>query len=419
MTADRQRGPDRRDRPHDTTRPYDLVLFGATGFTGALTAEYLAEHADAGTRWALAGRNRAKLTAVRDRLAELNPECADLPLLHADTGDAASIEEVANSARVVITTVGPYVKYGEPLVAACARAGTDYVDLTGEPTFVDRMYVKYHAEAERSGARIVHACGFDSVPHDLGVYYTVKQLPEGVPLHVEGFLRVRADASGGTLHSAIGMFADPAGMVRAERERRRAEPPPAGRRVRVSRRATPKARVGGGWTLPLPTIDPQIIVRSAAALDRYGPDFSYGHYLAVRRLATAAGMAAGAGALVGLSALPPTRNLLLRLRTPGEGPSAEQRARNWFSVKFVGEGGGERVVTEVAGGDPGYGETAKMLAESALCLAHDDLPETAGQVTTAAAMGDALIERLTGAGIAFRVLSTDKVLSSGRGLGSG
>lgn len=385
-------------------RPYDVVLFGATGFTGALTAEYLARHAGPGTRWALAGRNQAKLAAVRDRLAELDPACAELPLLHADTTDAASIEQIAESARVVITTVGPYVKYGEPLVAACARAGTDYVDLTGEPTFVDQMYVKYHEAAVRSGARIVHACGFDSIPHDLGAYFTVKQLPEGVPLHVEGFLRVRGDASGGTLHSAVGIFGDAAGMVRAERERRKVEDRPAGRTVRISRRPAPKARVGGGWTLPLPTIDPRIVVRSAAALDRYGPDFSYGHYVAVKRLATAAGMAAGSGALLALAALPPTRSLLLRLRTPGDGPSEERRARNWFSVKFVGEGGGRRVVTEVAGGDPGYTETAKMLAESALCLAHDDLPATSGQVTTAAAMGDALIDRLVKAGITFRAL---------------
>ncbi|HEY8478714.1 MAG TPA: saccharopine dehydrogenase NADP-binding domain-containing protein [Spirillospora sp.] len=388
-------------------RPYDLVLFGATGFTGGLTAEYLAEHADPGTRWALAGRNRAKLTAVRERLAKLNPACAGLPLLHADTADVASVEAVAASARVVITTVGPYVKYGEPVVAACARAGTDYVDLTGEPTFVDRMYVKYHREAERSGARIVHACGFDSMPHDLGVYYTVQQLPEGVPLHVEGFVRARADVSGGTVHSAVGIVGDPVGMVRAERERRKVEERPAGRRVRVSRRPVPRTRVGDGWTLPMPTIDPQIVLRSAAALDRYGPDFSYGHYFAVRRLAVAAGLVAGAGGLTALAALPPTRDLLLRLRAPGDGPSEEERARNWFRVTFAGEGGGRRVVTEVAGGDPGYGETSKMLAEAALCLAHDDLPETAGQVTTAVAMGDALIERLTKAGITFRVVKSE------------
>ncbi|QFG20922.1 trans-acting enoyl reductase family protein [Actinomadura sp. WMMB 499] len=387
-------------------RPYDIVLFGATGFTGGLTAEYLAGHADPGTRWALAGRSTAKLEKVRDRLAGIDPACAELPLLRADTSDQASIDELARSARVVVTAVGPYVKYGEPLVAACARAGTDYVDLTGEPTFVDRMYVKYHAEAARTGARIVHACGFDSIPHDLGVYFTVKQLPEGVPLHVEGFVRARADASGGTLHSALGIFGDLPGMVRAERERRALEGRPDGRTVRVSRRPAPKNRVGDGWTLPMPTIDPQIIARSAAALDRYGPDFSYGHYIAVKRLPTAAAMAAGAGAVTVLAQVPPARTLLAKLKPSGAGPSAETRARNWFSVKFAGEGGGRRVVTEVAGGDPGYGETAKMLGESALCLAHDDLPKTSGQVTTATAMGDALLERLSRAGMKFRVLTS-------------
>ncbi|MFI6516074.1 saccharopine dehydrogenase family protein [Spirillospora sp. NPDC050679] len=384
-------------------RPYDIVLFGATGFTGGLTAEYLARHAGAGLRWALAGRNQAKLAAVRDRLAGIDPACAELPLLHADTADTASIEAVATAARVVITTVGPYGRFGEPLVAACARAGTDYVDLTGEPTFVDEMYLRHHEQAVRTGARIVHACGFDSIPQDLGAYFTVKHLPEGVPLHVEAFVRASGDASGGTLHSAVGVFADLPGMVRAERDRRAVEPRPEGRRARISRRPVPRAGVSG-WTLPLPVVDTQIVTRSAMALERYGPDFSYGSYLAVKRLPVAAGLAAGSVAAVALAQLPPTRSLLLRLRTPGEGPSAEERAKHWFSVKFVGEGGGKRVVTEVAGGDPGYGETAVMLAESALCLAQDDLPDTAGQVTTAAAMGDALIDRLQKAGITFRVL---------------
>ncbi|QXJ20744.1 saccharopine dehydrogenase NADP-binding domain-containing protein [Actinomadura graeca] len=384
-------------------RPYDIVLFGATGFTGALTAEYLAGHAGAGTRWALAGRDQARLAEVRDRTAAVDPACAGLRLLHADTADPSSIEELARTARVVISTVGPYARHGEPLVAACARAGTDYVDLTGEPAFIDRMYVRYHEEAVRSGARIVHACGFDSIPADLGVYFTVKQLPEDVPLDVEGFLRVHGDISGGTLHSVIGIVTDVPGMMGAERERRKAEGRPEGRRVRISRRPAPRTRVGDGWTLPLPAIDPQIVARSAAALDRYGPDFAYGHYVAVRRLASAVGLTAGAGALLALAQLPPVRPLLLRVRAPGEGPSAERRARNWFSLTFVGEGGGRRVVTEVAGGDPGYTETARMLGESALCLAHDDLPETAGQVTTATAMGDALIDRLVKAGLAFRV----------------
>src|SRR6187455_1817476 len=161
----------------DSSRPYDLVLFGGTGFTGGLTADYLAAHLPAGKRWALVGRNRTKLDAVAARIATANPDAPVPELVEADAGDPAAMREVAESTRVVITTVGPYVLYGDPLVAACAEAGTDYVDLTGEPEFVDRMYVAHHATAERTGARLVHACGFDSIPHDLGAYYAVQHLP--------------------------------------------------------------------------------------------------------------------------------------------------------------------------------------------------------------------------------------------------
>ncbi|MGI8332900.1 saccharopine dehydrogenase family protein [Actinomadura scrupuli] len=388
-------------------RTYDLVLFGATGFTGGLTAEYLAEHAPEGTRWALAGRNQAKLAALRERLTAFDPACKDLPLLHADVADSGSIRAVAESTRVVVTTVGPYITYGEPLVAACAAAGTDYLDLTGEPEFVDLMYVRHHEQARATGARIVHACGFDSIPHDLGAYFTVLQLPEDVPIRVEGFVRANGAASGGTAHSAITAMSRARQTARAALARRRVEPIPAGRRVRVVKGLSRFAPPSGAWTLPMPTIDPMVVTRSARALDRYGPDFSYGHYLAVRHLVGAAGAVAGVAGVFALAQLPPTRDLLLRIKSPGEGPTPEKRAKSWFNVRFVGEGGGRRVVTEVAGGDPGYDETAKMLAEAALCLVHDDLPETSGQVTTAAAMGDRLIDRLQKAGITFRVLRQD------------
>jgi short subunit dehydrogenase-like uncharacterized protein len=162
----------------------------------------------------------------------------------------------------------------------------------------------------------------------------------------------------------------------------------------------------GFWAVPLPTIDPQVVKRSAGALERYGPDFSYGHYAAVKRLPVAVGGVAGVGAIFALSQLPPARNWLLGRMKSGEGPSPDRRERSWFRVLFVGEGGGRRVVTQVAGGDPGYGETAKMLAESALCLAGDNLPPTSGQVTTAVAMGDALIGRLRGRGISFELLES-------------
>jgi short subunit dehydrogenase-like uncharacterized protein len=162
----------------------------------------------------------------------------------------------------------------------------------------------------------------------------------------------------------------------------------------------------GGWAAPVPTIDPQHVLRSARALDRYGPDFSYSHYMVTKRLASLAGLGVGAGAAVALAQMRPTRNALLKLKNPGEGPSEEQRARSWFRVRFVAHGDGRRVVTEVSGGDPGYTETSKMLAESALCLAHDQLPERSGQLTTAVAMGQPLIDRLTRAGIEFRVVGS-------------
>lgn len=386
------------------SRRYDLALFGATGFTGGLTARYLAEHGPANLRWALVGRNRAKLEAVAAGLAEIDSEVPAPELLEADAADRAALAKVAEAARVVVTTVGPYALYGEPLVAACAAAGTDYVDLTGEPEFVDRMWLLHNAEAERSGARLVHCCGFDSIPHDLGAYFTVKQLPEGVPLRVDGYVHFGASFSGGTYHSAINAFARGRQTLAAARERRRREPRPAGREVHSAPARVRRDPERGGWVVPLPTIDGAVIRRSAAALERYGPNFTYGHNLVAKHLASVAALAAGVGAVALLAPLPPTRKLLLKVKAPGEGPSEAERERSWFKVAFVGEGGGQRVLTEVSGGDPGYTETSKMLAESGLCLAFDDLPATAGQVTTAVAMGDALLERLRAAGLSFRVL---------------
>ncbi len=391
-----------------SAREHDFVLFGATGFTGGLTAEYLARAASAaGTRWALAGRSPEKLKAVAERLG------VDVPLLRADVEDAASLRELAESTKVVATTVGPYIRYGEPLVAACAAAGTDYVDLTGEPEFVDLMYVRHHAAAAASGARLVHACGFDSIPHDLGVLFTVEQLPEGVPLKVEGYVRAAARFSGGTLDSALTAFSRVRSSQKAAGDRRASESRPDGRRVR-GEKPLPR-HVGGeiGWALPLPTIDPQIVLRSARALDVYGPDFTYGHYAWVKRLPTVVGASIAMPALVLASQLGPVRDLLTSRLGSGQGPSEETRERSWFKVRFHGREvsadgsdvpGGASVVCEVSGGDPGYTETAKMLAESALSLAHDDLPTVAGQTTTAVAMGDALRERLQNAGIRFAIV---------------
>lgn len=386
-------------------RSYDIVLFGATGFTGGLTAEYLASNAPRELRWALAGRNRAKLEAIRERLASIDPACAELPLLIADSTDEASLRKLAESTRVLVSTVGPYALYGEPLVAACAKAGTDYADLTGEPEFVDKMWLKYDATARASGARLVHCCGFDSIPHDLGAYFTVLQLPEGEPVTVEGYVRAGGEFSGGTFASAITGFSRARQTLSAGRERRGKETRPAGRKVHGQTRPPHRDQEQGGWVVPLPTIDPFVVRRSAAALDRYGPDFTYGHYLVIKRLASLAGLGVAIPTTMLAAQLPPARKALMKLApSPGEGPSEEKRSKSWFCVRFVGSANGARVVTEVSGGDPGYTETAKMLAESAMALALDDIPSRSGQLTPVAAIGDALLERLPKAGMTIRVV---------------
>lgn len=387
-------------------REYDIVLFGATGFTGGLTAEYLAAHAPPGLRWALAGRNRAKLEAVRRRLQAISPACKDLALLDADSGRPESLQSVASSARVVITTVGPYILHGEPLVAACAEAGTDYVDLTGEPEFVDLMWLRYHELAQRSGARLIHSCGFDSIPHDLGAYFTIQQLPEGVPLSVEGFVSGSGTFSAGTYHSAIHAFSRLRGYQKVRRERRAREQRPAGRSIGSLPGGIRHRDDIHAWAVPFPSIDEQVIQRSAAAIDRYGPAFRYRHYIRLKSFKQVSMLLGGAGTLMALAQWGPTRRWLLSKRKSGDGPDEARRARSRFAVKFIGSGGGRRVVTQVSGGDPGYGETSKMLAESALCLALDALPKRAGQLTTVSAMGDALLRRLQAAGIRFEVLDS-------------
>jgi short subunit dehydrogenase-like uncharacterized protein len=390
--------------PARDTRDFDIVVFGATGFTGELTAAYLAEHAPVGLRWALAGRNQAKLEQVRSRLAAKDASLAELPLLQADSTDDASLRAVAEATRVIITTVGPYTLHGEPLVAACAEAGTDYLDLTGEPEFVDRMYLAHHDRAVETGARLVHAAGFDSIPHDLGAWFTVQELGSSEPISLRGVVRSNAMFSGGTFHSAMTAMSRPKQMREAMVSRRKKEGRPDGRKSRAVAGKPHRDRSLGLWLLPLPTIDPFVVARSGAALASYGPDFRYSHYAGLKTLRYTAGAVAAVSGIVVSAQIPPVRNFLKSRIKQGDGPSEKRREKSWFTVDFVGESGGRSVRTRVSGGDPGYDETAKMLAESALCLALDDNPQTAGQVTTAYAMAENLLTRLQKAGMSFEVL---------------
>ncbi|AXI03942.1 saccharopine dehydrogenase family protein [Aquirhabdus parva] len=387
-------------------RAFDIVLFGATGFTGVLTAEYLAQHAPKGMRWALAGRNIAKLEDVRARVVAINPAYKDLPILSADTSDAASLKALAESTKVVITTAGPFVSYGgDAMVGACATAGTHYCDITGEPEFKDQSWLNWHETAVKTGAKIVHSCGVDSIPHDLGVFFTVQQLPKDVPLRIEGIVGGDARPSGGTYHTIVTAMSRLYPLAKSYFQRHAREAKAEKRRIGMTLPLLRYSRDLKSWVLPFPTIDPQIVKHSANALASYGPDFRYGHFMEVKHLHTVVAMMGGLTGIIALAQTPMTKRFLLSLNKPGDGPSPEVRAKSWFRVLFTGTGGGKTVVTEVRGGDPGYDETAKMLAESAMCLAFDDLPALGGQLTTAVAMGEPLLARLQAAGLSFKVIA--------------
>ncbi len=389
-----------------TTRPWDIVVFGATGFAGRLIARYLAQHAPPGLKLAIAGRSRDKLVAVRAELGVDAAATEAIGIVLASVDDAASLAAMARGCRVLVTTVGPYMRHGLPVVAACVAAGTDYIDLTGEPGFVAAITERHDAEARANGSLVVPCCGFDSIPTDLGVLFTIKQLPADLPITIEGYFEARAGFSGGTFASALGAFAE---LGRGGARPHRPSDATPGRVVKRLPARLHYQKTLRRWALPMPTIDPSIALRSARSRADYGPEFRYGHYLTMKSLPQVGLLLAGLGALVTLAQTGPTRKLLERLRPAGTGPSEAERQASWFKFTFFARAGEHRVVTEVRGGDPGYDETARMAAESALCLAteRERLPHRGGVRTTAEAMGEPLLARLQAAGLRFRVLPAD------------
>ena len=380
-------------------RDLDLVLLGATGFTGGLVAEDLTRQlGSSGLRWAIAGRDRTKLEAVRERLAAISPDATPDGLEVVDVHDRPALTDLARRTRVIATTVGPYARHGEDVVAACIAAGTDYVDITGEPAFVHRLLRDHHDAAVDAGVRIVNCCGFDSIPHDLGAQLAVEQLPDDEPVELRGFVSAKGRFSGGTFTSAIEAMAD-----RDSLRGPRLDAGP-GRRVGSLPRRIQRVPAIDGWGVPLPTIDPLVVLRSAAALPDYGPAFRYGHFARTSNPVVAGGMVAGVGVVAALAQVGPGRALLHRLAPDqGDGPDEATRAESRFRVTFLGTSPSASTRVEVRGGDPGYTETSKMLAEAARALVedHDALPDRAGVLTTAVAFGPVLRERLQARGITF------------------
>ncbi len=409
----------------DDAREFDVVLFGATGFTGRLTAEYLArEYGDGSLRWALAGRNAEKLAKVRDEIAAQSPSIAEVPLLVGDSHDRASLDAIAARTRVVCSTVGPYATYGSELVAACVAHGTSYCDLTGEVQWIRRMIDAHHEAASASGARIVHCCGFDSIPSDIGMFVLQEAAIErtGSPAGRVRFQLKKASGgfSGGTVASLLNVLAeakDP--QVRRVLGNPYSLNPEGERKGPDGQDLMRPARdeVTGTWVGPfvMAAINSRVVRRTNALLDyRYGRELRYDEVTCFGRgpagLARATAMSAGLGAFVAAASVGPTRRALTStvLPAPGEGPSREAIERGRFRADIIGVLDDGTTLTVRASGDrdPGYGATAGMLAESAVCLAldADELPDRAGVLTPASAMGARLVERLPRAGVGFEIV---------------
>ena len=388
-------------------RDYDLVVFGATGFTGKLVAEYISKMG-APARWAIAGRNRDKLAALK----------LDVPILVADALDPKAVGDVARSAKVVCTTAGPFAKYGSELVAACADAGTHYCDLTGEVQWMRRMIDAHHDRARETGARIVHSCGFDSIPSDLGTWALQQEFHDRYGRYASSVTALFGESSGGFSGGTVASAMQTASEAAVDRDVRRIlgnpyalDPDPEAPRPS----APDENSIGweprlGLFTIPfvMAQVNTRVVRRGhAIAGFPWGENFRYREVMSTPGSARGLAMAVGVtGALAGLSFAmkrPTLRSALARRAPqPGEGPSQERRERGHWKTRLVGESGDARLIYVASDrADPGYGSTAKMLGESALCLALDPLTSEGGCLTPSVAMGTFLLERLRAAGLTF------------------
>ncbi len=397
-------------------REFDIIIWGASGFTGKIVCEYMQQNYSAGNlTWAVGGRNQAKLADLK--LGD------DIQILVADAQDPKALEQLVQRARVVLTTVGPYARYGSPLVEACAKHGTHYCDLTGEVHWMRRMIESHSAAAEHSGARIVHTCGFDSIPSDIGVYFMQQQMQQhhGVPAnHIKYRTRAfKGGFSGGTVDSMMAM------MESAKNDPSIMEIIADPYALNFKHRGLDGMDNNGqyydedfkAWIGPfvMAAINTRVVRRSNELLgEAYGADFRYdeGSIVGdgVGAMFGSAAMAMGTSLMNSLAAIEPTRKLMqMVLPKPGEGPSQETIRTGFFDIELLAKhptDPSKNLRGKVHGDrDPGYGSTAKMLAECAVCLAQDELSVGGGFWTPASAMGDALLERLpANAGVTFELM---------------
>jgi saccharopine dehydrogenase (NAD+, L-glutamate forming) len=408
-------------------RPYAVVLYGATSFVGQITAKYLSQFlADSNdVEWAIAGRDEEKLKKLQSEISD-SGSAKKVDIIIANSNDEASLDEMTKQAKVVISTVGPYLKYGEPLIKSCANNGTDYVDLTGEAIFIKDMMDKYQDTASQSGARIVNSCGFDSIPSDLGVYFTQQQAEKQFDEVCEKIhMRVKAakgGLSGGTVASMATIFEE----VGKDKSRRKqvANPyllnddadAPNVRQKNVSKPEYDSEH--GRWLAPfvMASINTRIVHRTNQLTDyEYGREFKYDEAMwmkdGVKGQLTSYALSAGLFGFATTMMFKPSRELLSKHVLPksGSGPSKSEQENGYFDIRFFGyTASNDSISTKVTGDrDPGYGSTSRMLAQSALCLAQDISRKDVkgGFWTPASAMGDKLIARLEEhSGLSFEVV---------------
>ena len=398
---------------------FDFILFGATSFVGKILCQYMIAHyAGDDVRWAIAGRSQSKLEGLKLALGE---SAEALPVLLADANDDSSLQQLCNSTKVVVSTVGPYALYGEPLIKACATTGTDYCDLTGEAHWIGAMIRRYQTQAEHTGARIVNSCGFDSIPSDLGVLHLQNQAKQQygdycyrVKMRVKA---IKGGFSGGTVASLINVVKEAAGNPSLRRELTNPyalcpENHPFSARQASNNSATFDSDFKK-WTAPfvMAAINTRIVHRSHALQDaRYGNNFQYDEAVLMTSKSIAKMTSVGLAAFMVGAAVKPFRYVMesFFLPKPGEGPSPKQQQTGFFNMHFYGQtASGQSLRTKVTGDkDPGYGSTAKMLAETAIHFANMQGPKQGGFWTPASLFGTPLIDRLIAkAGLTFEIMS--------------
>jgi len=370
-------------------KKYDIVVFGATGFTGSLICEYLNTHSDIkGTNWAIAGKNRSKVNALKEKYS--------VDGIIAESFNKDSLDNMCSLTSIVISVVGPYDIYGEKLVDSCISNGTHYLDLTGEPSFVKKIYNKYSDLSKEARVIIMHCCGFESIPPDLGAYLTVKEL-DSENIDLKYYLKSKGKISGGTWASFVNSLNKPTPIIDRNTKKSKKH-----KKLFYSKRFN-------RWALLFPVIDKYIVMKSSRRFkDNYGKNFNFTEYILLPSLVSAILLVGGIVAISLISKISYFKQLILSFIPSGNGPNEKERASNWFTCTLIGSDKNSEVTTIIKGGDPGYGDTSKFISEMALCilLQKDELLNSAGILTPVECTGELMYDRLINAKISINTSKT-------------